>query len=290
MTETRRENFLGLPGRFSKEADSRFTVLPIPYEQTTTYVRGTRYGPQAILEASHQVELYDEELDLEPYEVGIHTASDLDLSASPQQALEEIYRTVSDVLKRGKIPVALGGEHTLTIGVVRPLAEVYDGLTVLQLDAHADLRDEYFNSKLNHACTARRLLEHGPVIQAGVRSMSKPEADYVREHNLKVFYTQQVRGKEGREEVVSRLSNDVYVTVDLDVFDPGIMPAVGAPEPGGLDWYDVLGLIRAVSQRSRIVGFDVVELCPQSGNIAPNFLAAKLVYKVIGYIVASDQI
>ena len=282
-------NFLGLPEQFSERTQSECVILPIPYEQTTTYVKGTRLGPKAILDASQQVELYDEELDGEPYTRGIHTAPYLILERTPEDALKEIQRAVTEILKEKKTPVALGGEHTLTVGVVKAFAEVYDNMTVLQLDAHADLRDEYLGSKLNHACTVRRLLEYVPVVQAGVRSLSKDEADCINENNLTVFYAQGMRKKNQGGEIVSNLSDTVYVSLDLDVLDPGIMPSVGTPEPGGLDWYDVLGLIRAVTQKKRIVGFDVVELCPQAGNVAPDFLAAKLVYKMIGYIGATTK-
>lgn len=284
--ENERENFLGLQKEFSEEATARFVVLPIPYERTTTYVRGTRFGPQAILEASQEVELYDEEFGIEAYKTGICTAPAVDLGRSPEEALEAIHQAISAIAEKGKTPIALGGEHTVTVGIVRALAEKYENLTVLHLDAHADLRDEYLGSRLNHACTARRLLDLTPVVQVGIRSLSKGEADYVRSQRLTVFYAADIKGKDRSQEIVSCLSPDVYITVDVDVFDSGIMPSVGTPEPGGLDWYDVTGLIRAVAQGRNIVGCDVVELCPQSENIAPNFLAAKLVYKVIGYIVA----
>ena len=282
-------NFLGLPEQFSEKTRAEFVILPIPYEQTTTYVKGTRLGPKAIIEASQQIELYDEELDMEAYVAGIFTAQPLALDTSPEKTLDEIYRSVSEILEKNKTPIALGGEHTISVGTVKAFAKKYQDLSVLQLDAHADLRDEYLGSKLNHACTARRLLEYAPVIQVGVRSLSREEADYIRKNDLIAFYAQGMRKKNRWEEIVSNLSDSVYVTLDLDVFDPGIMPSVGTPEPGGLDWYDVLGLIRNVAQKKNIVGLDVVELCPQTGNIAPDFLAAKLVYKAIGYRVATTK-
>ena len=282
--ENKRENFLGLPERHSNEKDSRFVVLPIPYEQTTTYVKGTQHGPQAIIEASQQVELYDEELEREAYTMGIYTAEDVDPNTSPEEALDEIYRSVSEILEKDKTPIALGGEHTITVGVVKAFAKKYQDLSVLQLDAHADLRDEYLGSKWNHACTARRLLEYAPIVPAGIRSLSKEEADFIKERELALFYAQEMRIKPPWEKVISQLGKNVYVSIDLDVFDPGIMPSVGTPEPGGLGWYDVLELLHRITRERNIVGFDVVELCPQPGNVAPNFLAAKLIYKVISYI------
>lgn len=290
MTENTRKNFLGLPEEYSAEADARFVVLPIPYEQTTTYVKGTRYGPEAIIEASQQVELYDEEFGSEPYTIGISTAQDVDPNASPQGTLEEIYRSVSNILEKGKTPIALGGEHSITVGIVKAFTEKIKDVTVLQLDAHADLRDEYLGSKLNHACTARRLLEYAPIVQVGVRSLSKEEADSIKERNLAVFFAQEMRKNSSWEKVISQLGKNVYVSIDLDVFDPGIMPSVGTPEPGGLGWYDVLELVQGIARKRDIVGFDVVELCPQPGNIAPDFTAAKLIYKMIGYIVAFGKI
>ena len=290
MTENTRENFLGLPEQYSDEANARFVVLPIPYEQTTTYVKGTRHGPKAIIEASQQVELYDEELDREAYTGGIFTAQDLNLDTLPEETINEIYRSVTEFLKKDKTLIALGGEHILTVGIVKAFAEKFKDVTVLQLDAHADLRDEYLGSKLNHACTARRLLEYVPIVQIGIRSMSKEEADFIKEQNISVFFAQEMRKKSPWEKVLSQLGENVYVSIDLDAFDPSIMPSVGTPEPGGLGWYDVLELLHDVAQKRNIVGFDVVELCPQPGNIAPDFLAAKLIYKIICYIVTSDKI
>lgn len=286
MTENKKDAFLGLPEQYSDRATAGFVVLPIPYEQTTTYVKGTVNGPAAILEASQQVELYDEELDTEPYRSGVHTAPDINCDASPEEVLEEIRRTISNFLDQKQIPVALGGEHTLTVGIVKAFAEKYDHLTVLQLDAHADLRDTYMGSRLNHACTARRLLEYVPVVQVGIRSMCGHEDTLTGTNELKTFFAQEMKKNFMSEDMISNLSENVYLTIDLDVFDTGIMPSVGTPEPGGLDWYEVLGLIRTVAQKRAIVGFDVVELCPQPGNVAPDFTAAKLAYKIIGYIVA----
>jgi agmatinase len=288
VTENKDENFLGLPELFSAEVSARFVVLPIPYELTTTYGKGTVNGPSAILKASQQVELYDEEIDMEPYKSGVYTAPRIDCDASPEEVLEKIYRTTVKVLSQGKIPIALGGEHTLTVGAVKAFSEAYDNLTVLQLDAHADLRDEYLGSKLNHACTARRLLEYVQVVQAGIRSMCGHQDNPTGRNEPKTFFAQEMKKKRMVDEVLSNLSENVYLTIDLDVFDTGIMPSVGTPEPGGLDWYEVLELIHPVTQHKTIVGFDAVELCPQPGNIAPDFLAAKLVYKVIGYMVSSN--
>jgi agmatinase len=284
--ELKKENFLGLPEQYSRETDSRFVVLPIPYEWTTTYIKGTRFGPKAIIEASQQVELYDEELETEAYKHGIHTAQDLDIDTSPENALQKICRAVSEILKKGKTPIALGGEHTITVGIVKAFSETYQDLSVLQLDAHADLRDEYLGSRWNHACTSRLLLENAPIVQVGIRSLSKEEADFIEKRNLALFFAQEMRKNFPWEKVIAQLGENVYVSIDLDVFDPGIMPSVGTPEPGGLSWHDVLDLIRSVAQKRNIVGFDVVELCPQPGNVAPDFLVAKLIYKIIGFIVA----
>ena len=281
------QNFLGLPKQFSERTNSPFIVLPIPYELTTTYLQGTSHGPGAIIKASQQVELYDEELDVEAYRKGIHTAPALKLKRSPERAMEAICQEISTILSEGKFPIALGGEHTLSVGAIRAFADRYHDLSILQLDAHADLRDEYEGSKFNHACTMRRILEHAPAVQVGIRSLSLEEADYIREMNLRLFSSRRIQDSRPWDEITSALSDHVYVTIDLDVFDPAVMPSVGTPEPGGLGWYDVLDLLRTVARETTIVGFDVVELCPQPGNIAPDFFAARLIYKIIGSIAIS---
>jgi len=260
-------------------------ILPIPYEQTTTYGTGTKEGPMAIIAASRHMELYDEELDFEAYRVGIHTLRELEPVASgPKAMLERITEVARDLLAHDKFVVSLGGEHTISFGLVRAFAERYPNLSVLQFDAHADLRDAYQGTPYNHASVLRRVSEIVPAVQVGIRSLSREEATWVKATGRHLFYASEVIGSPTAATAISdALTDQVYITICLDGLDPSIMPAVGTPEPGGLGWYDVLRIVRRVAETRHIVGFDVVELFPIAGNFAPDFLAAKLVYKVLSY-------
>jgi agmatinase len=281
------DNFGDLEKDFSAYRTSKAVILPLSYEGTVTYGKGTGHGPQAIVQASRQLELYDEELDQETFRIGIHTLREIEGSTlSPEEMTATVYRQASPLVKDKKFLVALGGEHSLSLGPVRALSDKYKDLSVLQLDAHADLRNEYQGTKYNHACIGRRILELAPLTQVGIRSLSQEEADYLKSRKrLKVFYASRITGRrDWMEEVISSLSSHVYLTFDLDVLDPGIMPAVGTPEPGGLGWYETLAFLRRLTRKKKIVSFDLMELSPQPENIAPDFLAAKLVYKLLGYI------
>ncbi len=285
-----RDNFGDLEKIFSAYRTSKVVLLPLSYEGTVTYGKGTGHGPRAILQASRQLELYDEELAQETFRIGIHTFKEIaGNTLSPGEMVAAVYRQVSRLVKDEKFLVALGGEHSLSLGPVRALSDKYKDLSVLQLDAHADLRDKYQGTKYNHACIGRRILELAPLTQVGVRSLSREEADYLKNRKrLKVFYASRITGRgDWIEKVISSLSPHVYLTLDLDVLDPGIMPSVGTPEPGGLGWYETLAFLRRLTRKKKIVGFDFMELSPQPGNIAPDFLAAKLVYKLLGYIFRS---
>jgi agmatinase len=284
-------NFGGLEGEEYATEEVRFSILPVPYDLTSSYVSGARNGPVAIIEASTHMETYDEELCLEPWKAGIETLPMLEATTlGPGEMVKKVRFEVAGILERGKIPVILGGEHSVTIGLVMALTEIYPDLSVLQLDAHADLRESYQDSPFNHACVARRISELCPIVQVGTRSLSSGEAEFLKSMNrkdkpaIKAHYATAIIKGVSWGEVVEDLTDDVFITIDLDVFDPSIMPATGTPEPGGLGWYDVLGLLRTVATKKRVVGFDVVELCPIPGNVAPDFLAAKLAYKVMGYI------
>jgi len=279
-----RRSFGFPPERYTDFDKAKVVVLPVPYDSTTDWRAGAREGPNAIIDASHFLEQYDYELKREVYDVGIHTLPQLQPSMQgPQQTVERVQEVAGELLDKGKFVVMLGGEHSLTIGTVRAYRQRYEKLSVLQLDAHADLRDEYEGSKYGHACVMRRVIEVCPIVQAGIRSMSREEDDFIRERGLRPFYA----GDKAIDDdaVVSALSGDVYVTIDLDVFDPSVMPAVGTPEPGGLGWHGVLGLLTKVAEQRRIVGFDIVELAPAEGPLACAFLAARLAYRLIGLAV-----
>lgn len=279
-------NFMGLEPELSNFSSAKAVILPVPYDSTTSYRSGTKDGPRAIIQASRNMELYDDELGYEPSMIGISTLDEVEPSMkSPEDTINRVEKVFDELIGSKKFPVMLGGEHTLTIGAVKAFKKEYTDLSVLQLDAHADLRDEYQGTKYNHACTARRLRELCNVVPVGIRSMSKEEAAYVREDRTKMFYARDVK-KWKIDEMLSNLKKRVYITIDLDVFDPAEMPAVGTPEPGGLHWYDVVGIMREVSKENEIVGFDAMELAPIPQDISSDFLAAKLVYKIIGYVFA----
>ena len=282
------DNFLGIPQIYSDYKRSRFVILPVPYEQTTTYKGGAREGPQAVISASKQVELFDEELKAEPYKVGIYTSDELEpTSKGPEKMIEKIYKVGRDFLKNNKIIIMLGGEHSISIGMIKAYKEKYKDLSVLQLDAHADLRESYQGNRFSHACTMRRVREFVPTISIGIRNLSLEEHNWIKRNKVTLFYAQK-REKNWSDKVLSSLSDEVYLTFDLDFLDPSIMPSVGTPEPGGFLWYETLDFLKTLTLKKKIVGFDIVELCPQPGNIAPDFLAAKLIYKLIGYLTYND--
>jgi agmatinase len=271
-------------------AESRVVILPVPVDRTTSYVPGTRNGPREILQASSHMELWDEELGVDVHGVGIFTLPEMELPFGDLEPLmEEIRRVASEILSRDKFLVTLGGEHSITPPLVAAAAARYPGLSVLQIDAHADLRDSYMGTPHNHACAMRRSLEHAPVTQVGIRSMSTEEAQVAGSLGTTIFYDGTMR-QEPRwiDKVVDSLADTVYVTIDVDGLDPAIMPATGTPEPGGLSWYEALALLRATIERRRVVACDVVELSPLPGLMAPNFLCAKLVYKILTYRFAAD--
>jgi agmatinase len=270
--------------------EARVVILPVPVDRTTTYVGGTRNGPREILQASSHMELWDEELGTDVHGVGIFTLPEMELPFGELEPLmAEIRRVAAEVLSRDKFLVTLGGEHSITPPVVAAAAARYPGMSVLQIDAHADLRDCYMGTPHNHACAMRRSLEHAPVTQVGIRSMSTEEAQAASNLNTTIFYDVSMRRDPAWiDRVVETLSDEVYVTIDVDGLDPAIMPATGTPEPGGLSWYETLALLRATIEHRTVVACDVVELSPLPGILAPNFLCAKLVYKILTYRFASE--
>ncbi|MBE0556370.1 MAG: agmatinase [Proteobacteria bacterium] len=279
-------NYGGIDSAYTAYEKAKFVVVPVPYDLTSTYQSGSRRGPGAILEASANMELYDEELGQETYLAGIHTLPPLDADArGPEEMVNSVRRTIAGIVTDGKIPVMLGGEHSISFGAVQALQVVFPKLNVLHLDAHADLRDTYQGTPFSHAAVARRISGICPLVQAGIRSMSAEEAEFIKTDPLKSYSADFIReNRSWRETICSDLQGDLYLTVDLDVLDPSVMPATGTPEPGGIAWWDLIRLVREVSKRCRIRGFDVVELAPIPGIIAPDFLASKLVYRIMGYL------
>jgi agmatinase len=279
-------NFGGLPRNQSTWADARVVFLSVPYDLTSTYLSGSRRGPFAILEASTHMELYDEELGVETAKIGLCTLDPIEAASSgPEEMIRQIGEYAAPVLQADKFPVLLGGEHSVTLGLVHEVKKKHPALSFLQLDAHADLRAEYEGTPFSHACVARRLAELGPLVQVGIRSLSAAESVFLEGSSVKSLPWHSLAARpDWEEEAIRHLSSEVYVTIDLDVLDPAIMPATGTPEPGGLDWRTITRFLRKVAQERKIVGFDVVELAPIPGLVAPDFLAAKLIYRFLGEI------
>jgi len=275
--------FLEIEPEYSGYDGSKIVVISAPYEKTTSYGKGTKNGPAAILKASQIVEDYDIEAGFEPCKkLGIHTLPALRLSNDPHGA---VYKTVKKVLSDKKIPALLGGEHSISFGAIKAAKEAYPDLSVLQFDAHSDLRDAYHGDKHSHASIMRRVREMCPAVQVGIRSQDIEEVSYLKEAGLmgSIFYAHEFDVSK-IPAMVKRLSSNVYITFDIDVFDPSIMPGTGTPEPGGLLWYDCLKILKEVILSKNIVGFDVVELSPKKGMEHCDFTAAKLVYKMISYL------
>ena len=276
-------NFGGLEGEFAEWTRARAAVLPVPYDFSTSYQGGTRWGPHAILTASQNMELWDDELGA-TYRHGIHTLPPLESTAlGPESMTARVEQAVGWILDAGKLPAILGGEHSITAGAVRAAKARFPKLSVLQFDAHADMRDEYLDSPFSHACVMRQIRSHVKATSVGIRSMSEEEAAYLKQHLAPMWSTRQFRALRGDwAPILDSLSEDVFITFDLDALDPGILPATGTPEPGGLDWFEAVDLLKAVAERSRIVGFDIVELAPIAGQVASDFLAARLTYRLLG--------
>jgi agmatinase len=278
-------NFAGLQSPFSNFDTAQAVILPLPYDATSEWHRGSRFGPQAIIEASEFLELYDHELDTDIFNIGIHTYPALQISNDiPEIMIDKVHQTACKLIEQSKFVISLGGEHTVSIGLVKSFNERFDNISVLHLDAHTDLRNEYSGTRFGQATVIRRIMELCPVVQAGVRSLSKEEMDFINANNLHPYFISENNDyRLPIKDIVNSLNNNVYITVDLDVFDPSIMSAVGLPEPNGLSWNDVTGLLKAVISKKNVIGMDFVELCPEAGPAACAFLTAKLVYKIIGY-------
>jgi len=275
--------FYDLPAEMTDPAGAAAAILPVPYDTTASWLKGASRGPEAILEASQYVEVWDLETASEPWRQGIATLPALDVDGDPEELAKVVATNVGEILVRGQLPVVLGGEHSVTIGAVRAAAEHSARLCVLQIDAHADTRESYHGSPYNHACVMARVREVCPIIQVGIRSLDTAEVATLEDE--RVFWARDIvtdREHTWIGKVLELLTEEVYVTIDVDGFDPSIIPATGTPEPGGLDWYQVNDLLTAVARRSRVVGFDVVELLPDHAPSA--FTAAKLIYRFLAEI------
>jgi agmatinase len=275
-------NYGGLSDDLCHFDTAKVVVLPVPYDGTSTWVKGAEKGPEALLEASANMELYDIETDSEVHKIGIHTSEAITVNTSPEEMVEAVYKRVSQIYRKKKFPVVIGGEHSVSIGAMKASYEHFDDLTVLQFDAHADLRKTYEGSPYNHACVMARAAEMGHIVQVGIRSMSVEEREDIQPD--RIFYADRLRdNKNFMFDLLNKLTKNVYITIDLDVFDPSVMPSTGTPEPGGMRWYALIETLQRVSEHTNIVGFDVVELCPNKNNRSPDFIAAKLVYQLLTY-------
>jgi len=264
-------------------AGSDIIIVPVPYDGTSTWIKGSDKGPEAIMEASVNLEFYDVETATEVHKKGIHTIEPIVENSSPEALVNAVCQKIIHLLKEKKFPVTVGGNHTVSIGAIKAFSDRYRDLSVLQLDAHSDLRQEYEGSRFNHACAMARASEYAPVIQVGIRSMSAEEIPYVNKD--RIFYSHDLYyNKKLYRKAIDCLTENVYVTIDLDVFNPSIMPSTGTPEPGGPDYFELMHFLRDVAAKKKIVGFDVVELCPMPGNKYPDFVAAKVIYQLLSYI------
>jgi agmatinase len=279
-------NFCGLPAKYTSYKKSHIVILPVSFDKTSSWIKGSDKGPQAIINASRHMELYDIETNSEVYEKGIHTPKGITAKTS-RNMVSKVYKKTSKLLADNKFIVVLGGEHTVSIGSIRAHAEHFNNMSILHLDAHSDMRDSYEGDRYSHACVMARAKEHAEtIISVGVRSMDLSELHNINKKNL--FLASHIqKSKDWIKKVTRKLSKNVYITLDLDVFDPSTMPSTGTPEPGGLGWYEVIDLMESVSKNKNIIGFDVVELCPSKHNVAPDFLAAKLIYKLLSLKFAS---
>jgi agmatinase len=261
---------------------SEIIILPVPYDETSTWMKGSDRGPEAILEASVNLEFYDIETSTEAHLKGIHTVGPLLEKETPEKLVNAVYSRTLLLLSDNKFPVIIGGNHTVPIGAIKAFSETYDNFSVLQLDAHGDLRQKYEGSEFNHACAMARAREFAPIVQVGIRSMSVDELPYAKSDRIfyahQLYYDKTLYGK-----AIEKLTDNVYITIDLDVLDPSLMPSTGTPEPGGPDYFEIIHFLRDVISKKNVVGFDVVELCPSAVNKAPDFIAAKIIYQLLSY-------
>ncbi len=276
------KNYAGIPNEFAQQETAKIVLIPVPYDGTSTWGKGADKGPEAFLEASENMELYDIETDTEVYRQGIYLAGAITENSTPEAVVNKVHETTKKYIKRNKFVTLFGGEHSISIGSIRAFNEHFESLTVLQIDAHADLRAEYGGTPYNHACAVHEASRTTNLVQVGIRSMDAIEKTYMNEDNM-FFAHDMVNDEFWMDKVVEACTDNVFITFDLDAFDPSILPSTGTPEPGGLLWYEALGLLKMVFAEKNVVGFDIVELCPNDIDKSSDFLAAKLYYKMLSY-------
>lgn len=278
-----KRTFAGIDKQYANEENAKIAIIPVSYDGTSTWVKGADKGPDAFLAAAENMELYDIETDSEVYKEGIALSDFLNSFTTVEKMVDTVYRSVTYYLEKQKFTTLIGGEHSISIGAIRAFSEYFEDLTVLQLDAHADLRPSYEGSVYNHACALHEAGNTTNLIQVGIRSMDMCEKQFTNPD--KIFYASDLfDSDEWIEKAISKMTDNIYMTIDLDVFDPSVLPSTGTPEPGGMNWYQVLSFIKKIVESKKIVGFDIVELCPNEFDKSSDFLAAKLYYKILSYI------
>ena len=275
-----KKNYAGIPDKYSRIDDAKVVLIPVPYDGTSSWQKGADKGPEAFLEASENMELYDIETKSEVYRKGIYLAPPVTEDSSPEKMVDTVYKTVKNYIKQEKFVTIFGGEHSVSIGTIRAFNESFEDLTVVQIDAHADLRPEYEGSTCNHACAVHEASKKANLIQVGIRSMDVSEVDHMDENQ--VYFAHNLY-EDWQEDAIGQMTPNVFITIDLDAFDPSIMPSTGTPEPGGLFWYETLEFLKMMFKKKNVVGFDIVELCPNENEKSSDFLAAKLYYKMLSY-------
>lgn len=275
-------NYAGIPEEYARLENSEVVLIPVPYDGTSTWQKGANKGPKAFLEASENMELYDIETNSEVYKRGVFLAEEIKENESPEAMVEKVHEIVKSYIRKNKFVTIFGGEHSISIGTIRAFNESFNNLTVLQLDAHADLRKTYQGSSCNHACAVYEASQTTNLIQVGIRSMDAVETTVMDKD--KVFFAHDLVSNDyWMDDAIDLMTNNVFITIDLDVFDPSILPSTGTPEPGGLFWYETLDFLNKVFKEKNVVGFDIVELCPNETDKSSDFLAAKLYYKMLSY-------
>jgi agmatinase len=276
------KNYAGIANEFAQLETAKVVLIPVPYDGTSTWGKGADKGPEAFLAASENMELYDIETGSEVYVQGIHLTEALTENSSPEAMVNAVHKTTKEYIKRNKFVTLFGGEHSVSIGSIRAFNECFDNLTVLHIDAHADLRESYDGSKYNHACAVHEASQSTNLVQVGIRSMDAIEKTFMDEEKT-FFAHDMVTDEYWIDKVVEACTENVFITFDLDVLDPSIMPSTGTPEPGGLLWYETLEFLKQIFEEKNVVGFDIVELCPNIAAKSSDFLAAKLYYKMLSY-------
>ncbi|HET7360821.1 MAG TPA: agmatinase [Salinimicrobium sp.] len=275
-----KRNYAGIPDKYARLDDAKVILIPVPYDGTSTWQKGADKGPEAFLAASENMELYDIETRTEVFKKGIYLAPPVTEDTSAEKMVDAVYKTTKNYLKQEKFVTLFGGEHSISIGSIKAFNETFEELSVVQLDAHADLRPEYEGSACNHACAMNEASKNTNLIQVGIRSMDISEMDYLDENQT---YFADNLYDDWMEDAIGQMTSNVFITIDLDAFDPSILPSTGTPEPGGLFWYETLEFLKMMFKKKNVVGFDIVELCPNEKEKSSDFLAAKLYYKMLSY-------